>query len=179
MSNNVILVPSNKGKNKLIFRGFAYHLERKYKENFRWVCAKNKNSFCKSRLTTTIENNMHKILKQGADHNHAPSSSTKEISRLNNIIKTTARETEAPPTQIIRNGIIACDPDFRMYLPNETAQKQKITRIRKQTIKEPQKLDEINIPEYLRYVEGEMFVLSEKNFRGGKNIILGNSHLLH
>ena len=53
------------------------------------------------------------------------------------------------------------------------AQKVKITRIRSNSVKEPTTLENIEIPENLKYIEGELFVLRETDFTNEKNIILG------
>lgn len=54
-------------------------------------------------------------------------------------------------------------------------QLQKIKRIRTSLIREPSVLEDIQIPEYLKYVEGELFVLGDKRSNGERDIILGTN----
>ena len=46
-------------------------------------------------------------------------------------------------------------------------------RVRKFDLKEPDSIEHIDIPESLRYLEDELFVLSEKDFSGGKDYHFG------
>ena len=60
-----------------------------------------------------------------------------------------------------------CQPEYRNYILIKEAQIKKIQRVRKFDLKEPDSTDDI--PESLRYLEDELFVLSEKGFRGEMN----------
>lgn len=173
MSDEILLEKTNKGKEKLIINGYSYHLQIKYKENYRWTCVKNRSDFCRGKVITIIENGQHKILKKGAGHNHTPIAFEKEVCRVNNLVKNKANNDQAAPSQIIRHSILDCESDCRIYLPTEIAQKQKINRVRSLLVKEPTTLEEVEIPENLRYLEGEKFILSEKSFHGGNNFLLG------
>ena len=53
-------------------------------------------------------------------------------------------------------------------MPTKEAQIKKF-RVRKFYLKEPDSIEDIDIPESLRYLEDELFVLSEKGFRGEMN----------
>lgn len=107
-------------------------------------------------------------------HSHTPVASNKTIYKVNAEAKALAKDTFQAPATIISTIISNCQENCRVYLPNKEAQKQKIRRVRnKNKIQEPTCIENIIIPENLKYVDGELFVLNEKEFDGGKNIILG------
>lgn len=98
-------------------------------------------------------------------HSHDPFASENQICKTNIKIKKTAKKSSDPPSKIIRKAVVECEP---------MSQKTKIYRVRKnQTYKEPTNLNDIEIPENVRYLEGELFVLSEKEFLDNKIILLG------
>lgn len=169
---DISTVKSNKGNDKLIVDGYDYHLDAKNKAVFRWACAKKKSKNCRGRIVTVLLNGKHLVRKGPSSHNHDPLAFEKEIFRANESVKDFAKRSELPPSQIIRNSVVQCGPAARVYLPKNKAQKQKITRVRSEVLKEPNCLDEINIPASLRYIEGELFVLCEKSFEYNEKIII-------
>ncbi|XP_055912327.1 uncharacterized protein LOC129946231 [Eupeodes corollae] len=96
----------------------------------------------------------------------------KEVHKANHQIKHKANEA-LPPSIIIRDTITMVEPACRPSLPSKAAQKMRIHRVRESLIKEPSTLEEICIPEHIKYTDGELFVLSEDSYPGGKNILLG------
>lgn len=177
---NVNIVKSNKGQKKLNVNGFFYYCERKHKKGtFSWACAKRIPLHCKGRVTTVIENGIHKVVKEQCEkHTHPPVASDLEVCIANNNIKTLATISGNKPSQIIRNSVVQCPADVRVYLPTKEAQKMKIHRVRKDIITEPQNLALIDIPEELRQLEGELFVLCESEVDSEKLIIMGTKSSL-
>lgn len=177
MSLEVLI--SNKGKQKLNLNGHSYHLEKSTEKVYYWCCANRKEKFCKSRLHTIMVNDEHILKKEPSVHSHEPVANEKHVMHSNNSLKTNAKNsTEKAPCQIIRDTVADTNQNCRVYLPSKAAQKIKIKRIRSNKVKEPQTLDEINIPEDLKFLEGELFVLDEKEFGGEKNILLGTQSSL-
>ena len=111
---------------------------------------------------------MPKIHVPPALHTHDPDTSEKHISNTNLFLKNLAQNISNPPSQIIRDAIVTCQPEYRNYMPTKEAQIKKF-RVRKFYLKEPDSIEDIDIPESLRYLEDELFVLSEKGFRGEMN----------
>ncbi|XP_017477543.1 PREDICTED: uncharacterized protein LOC108367441 [Rhagoletis zephyria] len=104
-----------------------------------------------------------------------------ETGRYANIkVKDMSSSTSLEPSQIIREAIVDCQPDRRVYLPSKRAQKIKIRRNRKamDTASDPRNLQEIHIPEQLKYLKGELLILSDWYHNGEKYIIMGTSNSL-
>ena len=92
----------------------------------------------------------------------------------NLFLKHLAQNMSNPPSQIIKDAIVTCQPEYRNYIPTKEAQIKKIQRVRKFDLKGPDSIEDIDIPESLRYLEDDLFVLSVKEFRGAKIIVLGS-----
>lgn len=173
----ITVVKSNKGNDKLIIDGYTYHVEKKG-ETIRWCCAERKSMLCKGRVLTNFIDGKYVIKKMPTQHCHSPLAFEKEIFKTNNKIKSSASTSGLKPSQIIRNSIVECKSSCRVYLPSKQAQKIKISRVRSNILKEPCSLDDIIIPESIKYLEGELFVLSEKSFGSEKIILLGTESSL-
>lgn len=169
---NISIVTSNKGKEKLVVDGYAYHLEKRG-ETYIWCCAERKSMVCKGRVVTHLIDGNHVIKKGPSAHSHDPLAFEKGVFETNSKVKDNAKSGGLKPSQIIRQSVVDCDANNRIYLPSSQAQKQKISRVRANSLKEPTSLSEIQIPEELKYIEGELFVLSEKDFGVDKIILLG------
>lgn len=171
---NVTITQSNKGKEKLFLNGFCYHLDKQADKSFYWCCAYRKNNMCKSRMITVKVEDKHVIKKEPTVHSHPSVASDKHVTITNNLLKMKAKTNiDINPSQLIRDAIVNTDRNCRVYLPSKGAQKIKISRIRKNDLKEPTTLQEINIPDHLKFLEGELFVLDEKEFEQDVNILLG------
>lgn len=170
----ITTVTSNKGAVKLVVDGYCYRKEKVKNSIYYWKCENN--LICKSRISTKIEDQKHKILNYNKkEHTHEPLAHKIEVYKTNAEVKNMAKTTHHPPSQIVNQSIRLCPETCRAYLPKATAQKKKIARARKtggQTV-EPASLEEINIPQEFQFVEGEKFVLVEKSFAEEKIIILG------
>lgn len=112
-------------------------------------------------------------------HNHDPLAFESTVAQTNNCLKLDALNENKNTSQIIRDSTVATTKACRIYLPSKPAQKSKISRIRRKTsLLEPRSLQEIEIPDNIRFIDGELFVLSEDEFNGQKNIILGTKSSL-
>lgn len=174
----VFLTKSNKGNPKIIVRGYSYVIEKKSKSSFYWICVHRKDLFCKGRITTNFVDGRHEVVKKPTQHSHEPSAKDKELITASNHLKELAATSAMPPSQIIRENLVETQPNCRIYLPSKCAQKNKITRVRANSTKEPTSLNEMNIPNHLKYLEGELFILAESSFNDKKIIIMGTSSSL-
>lgn len=158
--DEIIISTSQKGKQKLSFNGYMYHFERSGKKAISWTCDKRKSQLCKSRLSVKLlANGEYELLGQKHEHNHAPDATSLYVHNVNAELKRKAKISKDPSCRIIRSSIVQCNAEVRPYLPSNDAQKKKIVRVRVKAIKEPKTLDEIHIPEILRFVEGKHFIL--------------------
>lgn len=123
---NIALVPSNKSKEKLIIDGFTYHIEKK-ETNFIWCCANRKTEFCKGRVVTQLIDGEHVVRKGPSAHSHAPVAFHKNMCIVNSKIKNAAKSSALKPSQIIRDSIVECEANCRVYLPKKEAQKKDIS----------------------------------------------------
>lgn len=170
---NISITTSNKGKDKLLIDGFSFHLNRKTEKTFNWVCSKQKSLHCKVRVVTRKINDKHEIVKFSENHSHEPFAHEKVVAEANNFIKNKAKHSDCVPSIIIRDSIVNATSESRVYLPSKKAQRMKIYRTRSNNIKEPNNIKDINVPENLRFVEGELFILSEEEFDDEKIILMG------
>lgn len=171
---SLVMVENNKGKKSLTIDGHIYYLEKKQKKVYRWSCSKKKSQFCKGRVSTIVDaGENHHISKPASAHSHDPMASEKTIMAINANLKKNAKTIEKKPCQIIQSSIINCEEQMRIYLPSNNAQNLRIKRVRKNNCsKEPTTIAEISIPETLKFIEGEMFVLVEKSFGENEKIII-------
>lgn len=177
-NNKITIVKSNKGKEKLFINGYDYCLDLNKDGIYRWSCSQRKSKGCKSRVNTSLVNGEHIIKKQADIHFHDPQASKISICKANAYVKDAAKISVFPPSKIILDSVIETEPECRRYLPTNNAQRKKINRARKSFIKEPTNISEIDIPEDLKFLEGEVFVLCEYNYKNEKIIILGTSESL-
>lgn len=179
---NIYIVPTNKGKKKLCVDGFFYYLENvSKKQSFNWVCADKTKFKYKSRIITTVIMEQHSIAKTTSEHSHEPSAADQDVFQANKKVKRLARKSCMSSTQIIQRSIIETPSCSRNYLPTIEAQKAKIKRVRKNIprFKEPERIQDIDIPINLYVLEGELFVLSEKQVGNDLIIILGTKSSLN
>lgn len=172
---SLTIIKNNKGKNSLVVDGYTYYLEKKQKNVYRWSCAQKKHLLCKGRVSTLLDTENHILNSSPTSHCHEPTASAINIANTNAKLKIDARNSESRPSQIIRSSIVDCAEDCRVYLPSNNAQKMKIKRVRTNRLKEPENLCDIDIPESLKFIEGELFVLADTSFGvNEKLIILGS-----
>lgn len=162
--SKVNIIKSNKGNQKLCIDGYLYHLERNYKSGTsNWACAKRKVHMCRSRVVTKIVNGNVLIVKNPNQHTHEPIAIDLNIANTNNMVKTLAKRSSKSPCQIIQESIVQASKNSRDFLPSKNAQNVKIKRFRKKVcaLKEPENIEDIDIPLSLYVVEREMFIQSE------------------
>ena len=122
---------TNKGGRKLFIDGYSYFLDSKKKQIYKWRCSKRQKYKCKGNVQTFLENNVPKIHVPPTLHTHDPDTSEKHISNTNLFLKNLAQNISNPPSQIIRDAIVTCQPEYRNYMPTKEAQIKKIQRVRK------------------------------------------------
>lgn len=169
----ISIIKSTRGADKLVVDGFIYHLEKRQDTIWRWCCELKKQQ-CKGRISTEFIDGKHHIKNGPTEHVHEPIAYKKDVCLANTLVKDMAvNHKEMRPSQIIRQSVVECNSDSRIHLPSKVAQIKKISRQRMGQLAEPTTVDEINIPNELKILEGELFVLAEIKQDGHTIIILG------
>lgn len=175
---NVRLIKSNKGRDKLFIDGYTYYYERESANNcVNWACSQRKKYSCKSRVITKLQLDIPCVVKEPQEHSHEPDATEEHVQSANVRVKEGAR-CSVDPSQIIRDSIVETAEPFRKFLPTKAAQKAKIRRVRQAANREPRSLEEIDIPLNLWALEGEVFILSERQTGQSKIILLGTKSSL-
>lgn len=174
------LVPSNKGRNKLIVDGYLFCKDKNRGDTFYWCCDKRKSFICSGYATTTLVNGEHQ-LKTTREHNHAPVATQQDVTRARSLIKKRAAESRDTPAQIIQREANNVPGPSRSALPSDHAIKQAIQRTRsRHAPSEPNTLAELDIPTNLRIVEGEHFFIKDRDVGTEKILIFSTvSNLVH
>lgn len=176
----VSLVKSNKNKDMLCVDGYFFYLERSTKKEYNWACSKRIQKKCCSRLVTTLIENVHTITKYSKDHSHEPFPDEVNVVKANNLVKKLAKSSLLTTSQIIQKSVVETVPVSRDYLPTKSVQKQNINTIKRAKVglREPNSIEEIDIPLSFYVLENELFILSEKYFHNECMIICGTKSSL-
>lgn len=167
MSNSSVrIVKSKRGGDKLVVDGFIYHLQLKRENKYSWICDRKNIMKCKGRVTTILEKTEHVITKRPTTHVHDPNAYETEVHKANSLVRSKAAQTKDNPASIVQQSVSECEPVSRVFLPSKEAQKAKIKRMRNLDMKEPDNLSDILIPDHLRFLDGESFVLADESFEG-------------
>lgn len=159
-TENVIQVSiTQKGQEKIILNGFSYNFASRSEEIFRWYCDQRRSTSCPGKLLTKLINEKHTFIKSGNDHNHEPQPTRFDVLETRKNIKKRSVECMDNPSAVIQEEIVKCDQRSRQYIPSSSALKQVIKRTRKRNKKtEPKTIEEIDIPDELKFIEDEKFV---------------------
>jgi hypothetical protein len=168
------LVESEKGKEKLIARGYLLCLRRKVTRKttgevaYYWRC---EDRSCKGSAVTVIQNGKHQIQKFG-DHSHAAEAHRPEVARVKAAIKRRAAETNDKPLQIIQSAIPTMSQEAQPYLPKTASLKQTAKRVRREEYTEPSTLEELNVPqEFRETLSGEIFLVKNTDVISDKVLL--------
>lgn len=167
------VVPSQRGHNKLVIRGFLYkHNSAKTRKNgdaaHYWTC---EFPDCKITAITVFKNNEH-VVEKFNEHDHTAEASRAPVCVTKNAIKRKATESDSPPAHIVQNAIASIDENVRPYLPSTSALKQSCKRVRKNKNVEPKTLDDLNLPdEYKQTLNNELFLIKEIDVDDNKVLI--------
>ena len=175
------LVNSIRGQPKLIVRGYLL-VKDKIKDNkYYWCCEYKDARNCKGRAITYLENEEH-VLKKFNEYNHAPDASRSEIVQTLNDIKEVASNNDNQPVQIIQRALTNMSLESSYSMPNKEAVRKQIHWIRSDNMPlQPQSLQDINIPDYLRRtISGDQFLARKIELESEKMLIFcTNSNLKH
>lgn len=154
----ISLVRSVRGAQQLCIDGFIYSKNKATLDKTYWECVlrkrqKNAES-CHAKAITTVSTCGALTLQSHSDHNNATRAEKSHVLTARAHIKDAAMFTKNKPCQILQtqqatagNLAVAISP----HMPTKNALRKVISRVRHiGKPKEPQTLDEINIPEELK-----------------------------
>lgn len=153
-------VLSQKRKTVLILDGYVMAVNKNVAETFYWYCSHKYKNSCSSTAITTLQQGAkeHLLKSYSTKHNHAPDPSKVDELNFRTSIKREASTSLDQPSQIIQRNVANISKSSCCALPNKYASAQIIRRARKsERPKEPTSLDDVNVPEKLREVDGERF----------------------
>ena len=166
------IIESQKGKNMIVINGYVMVKNKCRDDLFYWECkhrnhsagGKHAEGFCKARASTVYTNGQH-TLRKSSEHNHAPKPTDTIISEKVTTMKRIAAISQEQPAQIIQAVASEMSNISRMELPSYKALKKVVKRTQnKNNPPEPQTLDDLHIPDELKYTtSGELFLLRESN----------------
>lgn len=138
--NDLTYFSSNKGKKKLMHRGYVYRKNGERNETVYWLCEKSLDS-CNGRLTVKNE-----IVTKEQPHNHAPDMSVGKVQMAIAAMKENVTDARESTSAIINRHQERLDRNFRPYLPSDRSMRRTLQRTRrKEQPALPQSLNDVNI----------------------------------
>ena len=68
--NQLQIITSQKGGQKLLLNGFSYTVKTKSKHSIRWECSERRFSQCQAKLTTKLDDNENTTILSQTPHSH-------------------------------------------------------------------------------------------------------------
>ncbi|XP_077289448.1 uncharacterized protein LOC143913487 [Arctopsyche grandis] len=167
------IIPLCSGRPKLNARGYIMLLEKKNGNRHYWHCNQKKNLYCPGRVITLLVEGNH-MAQKFLDHNHPASPHNIETYKLVNAVKSSAKDTEDLPNQIIQTAMASTSEIDSPHLPTVNALRCKIHRIRRENRPtEPQVLSDMNVlPDYRVTHNNQPFLLIDVNLADDMRILV-------
>ena len=73
-------ITSQKGKDQIVYEGYIYTFNKKYKTSTKYICSKSKALLCRASLS--MDPDLNTILKVNNVHNHEPLQNTIQIKKF-------------------------------------------------------------------------------------------------
>lgn len=161
---------TNKGGDKLIYKGYAYNVNRKDSTTTFWRCeqgrkkktgSKKQDTTCSGSAKTELINGVVQVL-EGNEHNHSSVPYRESVVEARNKAKDLAK-TRIKPSQVIQEVTASSSAEITPYLPGKNAMQLLVKREQKKfKMKEPKTLQEVDFPmELTRTIEGSDFAVSQ------------------
>ena len=169
-SSEVKLIPSQKGKSKLYLDGYLYKFNRSRHNLFYWRCDE---TGCIATAGTRLVGQTHEVRYNG-EHTHAPNQVISQIAQIRDELKISAINSNDAPARLIQT-VLANHPEAAVYAGNRDAMRQVVKRARRADLPaEPSCVNEIFIPENLKIVNGEQFLIADVTMaNSGKLLVFG------
>ncbi|CAI6364560.1 unnamed protein product [Macrosiphum euphorbiae] len=137
------IITSNKGNDKITFKGHMFVIKHEGKKYYTWRCSKKSSLNCPAILHTSV----HKtdpVLK--ITHEHPSEPAKIEVAKAIIKIKETAKCSGANPSQMYAEAVSQLDDYTRARMPVEETLKRTIRNYRKKKNPiDPATLDELEI----------------------------------
>ena len=161
MQDDMKIIQSTRGGQKLCLQGYMYTKQYCRKESIRWVCVK-RNDGCKGSLMTKVD---MKDPRESKDHDHPRDRVEIEVTKARQQMKERAEQTREMPMQIHSEIISSInDPDVQSQLPQASTCKKVLQRVRnKKYPKDPSSHEDLEFvgPWALTKEDGERFLLHD------------------
>lgn len=164
------LVPSQQGF-LLNVSGYLLAKNKQVRNMVYWHCIQRRSGPCPAFAKTTIVGENHQLNSHG-NHNHPPNPVLTSVRRARAAIRQRARDTSDSPAQIIQDVTSTMSRISAVHLPNRPALRQAIGRVRRPTEipPEPISLEQVQVPEELKEVNGQLFL--------GRDVTFGQDRIL-
>ena len=128
MADCIEFFTSNRGAQKLAYKGFQYCRDKKVEQKIYWKCD---DRSCKGRIITTAGEPVS-IIKETPHSAHGPNVAQVEVKKAMARMKDIAAQGQDAPARIINRELQSSLPaEFRPYLPKDATVKRAIQRERR------------------------------------------------
>ncbi|XP_075066204.1 FLYWCH-type zinc finger-containing protein 1 [Mixophyes fleayi] len=163
-AESVSLVPSQKGGSLLNIDGFLFSKNKRRGERCYWRCNEMKTGSCRSWAITVEFAHSREVIAH-TEHNHPARAERTDVARARENIRERARNTMETPAQIIQHVTAEMPSTSTVYMPNSAALRQSVKRVRLADMPaQPTSIDEVNVPENLKEIDGEQFLGKDCTF---------------
>ena len=165
-----IITPTQRGREKVIFRGYAYVKDKNGPNDVSyWRCERKDELFCKGRARMCSG----KIKALVGDHNHAPEVERKEVATVRDCIAVHSQETVESTSQIVTSVLAQASFAAVVQLPHTKSLKRQSQRdrIRVQNVPpNPGTLQDLQLPDnYKNTIDGDLFLLYDSGPAAAEN----------
>ncbi|XP_049867236.1 uncharacterized protein LOC126367652 [Pectinophora gossypiella] len=175
MSDYVQTAISKRGKVVLVIDGYEMCLNKTVGTKKYWCCALAKEKQCRSTVTTDFHSVIEKetINRSMSEHSHAPNAALLDELKLRTNLKRDAASSQSSPAQLIQQNLAQVPSTSACSMPSKDALRHVIRRARKKILPaEPKSIDEIQIPDNLKTVEGEKFLAKDVTYGNNKRLLM-------
>lgn len=157
----VEFLESKRGRNLVVYHNYIYRKETSYKEKTFWKCVQYDNVRCMGRLQL-VNNNVFKV----TEHSHPPNSANVCARKVLTQIKTTSKQTNDDPQEIIANVCRDIAPAVLAELPKFNSLKRAINTQRStgEVVANCRSLQDLIIPERYKTINNVQFLLFDEQF---------------
>ncbi|KAG0429811.1 hypothetical protein DMUE_5716 [Dictyocoela muelleri] len=173
--NSLIIISTKRNKEKLLYKGYSYHLRQQIGDKKYWRCTNRK---CSSSIITTITNI---IISENFHKNHYPDLNKNEVLYVSEYLKKRALTTRELSRDIIDQSLSKISRESMHFLPQYKSLRNRISVLRRSnTGIQPNANDDV--PDVIRKTQlGEFFYLYDTGQNDENRVIVFStaSNILH
>ena len=142
---------SQKGQEKLAFKGYRYVVHKVCSNFIRWKCCKKNSHKCPCVLKTSLDK--EHIIKIDHEHKHNPNMSEIHAEKIKMEIRNKAKTSKSTPAQLFSEVVMGLPEDTLEELPKETSIKKTIQNQRTKNFPNvPDHLNDLKIEGMYLYI---------------------------